>query len=149
MRSVQELLSLKGRSALITGGCGHIGRAVGEGLAELGAKVSVIDTNSDACIKQAAVLAQLQGNDGVGIACDLKSEADTRSAVHKVVGSTGGLDIVVHCAAYVGTTEVPGWAVPFEEQTVESWDDAMRVNLTSAFVLAQEGKEALSASGHG
>lgn len=148
-RAISELINLRGRSALITGGCGHIGRAVGEGLAELGAKVSILDTNADACNEQATVFAKYQEAAGIGIACDLRNEVETRAAVHKVVESTGGLDIIVHCAAYVGTTEINGWAVPFEEQTVEAWDEAIRVNLTSAFVLAQEGKEALSASGHG
>ena len=140
---------MQGRSALVTGGAGHIGRVVGEGLAELGAKVSVLDLDAEACQEQTEVFAKIQGNSGVGVACDLKNEAATRSAVHQVVSSTGGLDIIVHCAAYVGTTEAPGWAVPFEEQTVEAWDDAMRINLTSAFVLAQEAKGALAASGHG
>ena len=61
----------------------------------------------------------------------------------------GGLDILIHCAAYVGTTQIPGWAVPFEQQTVAAWDSALRVNLTAAFVMAQEGQAALVASGHG
>jgi NAD(P)-dependent dehydrogenase (short-subunit alcohol dehydrogenase family) len=42
-----------------------------------------------------------------------------------------------------------GWAVPFGEQTVEAWDRALRVNLTSAFVLVQEARDLLGASGAG
>jgi NAD(P)-dependent dehydrogenase (short-subunit alcohol dehydrogenase family) len=61
----------------------------------------------------------------------------------------GGLDIVVHCAGFLGTTTVEGWACRFEEQTVDAWDAAMRVNLTSAFAMVQEGKDALASSGHG
>ena len=49
----------------------------------------------------------------------------------------GGLDILIHAAAFVGTTDFPGWAVPFEEQSIEASDAAMRVNLTSAFILVQ------------
>jgi NAD(P)-dependent dehydrogenase (short-subunit alcohol dehydrogenase family) len=56
---------------------------------------------------------------------------------------------VVHCAAYTGATDVPGWAVPFEQQTVEAWDRAMRVNVTAAFVLAQEAATPLTKSQHG
>ena len=44
---------------------------------------------------------------------------------------------------------MPGWSVPFERQTVEAWDAAMRVNVTSAFVMVQEAQKALAASGHG
>ena len=39
--------------------------------------------------------------------------------------------------------------MPFEQQTVAAWDSALRVNLTAAFVMAQEGRDALLASGHG
>jgi NAD(P)-dependent dehydrogenase (short-subunit alcohol dehydrogenase family) len=55
----------------------------------------------------------------------------------------------VHCAALVGQDELPGWNTPFAEQTVEAWDAALRVNLTSAFVLVHEAREALAGSGHG
>jgi len=44
---------------------------------------------------------------------------------------------------------MPGWSVPFAEQSVEAWDEAMRVNVTSAFVLVQEARIALQASRHG
>ena len=43
MRSVTELMSLSGRTALVTGGAGHLGRAICETLAELGAAVAVLD----------------------------------------------------------------------------------------------------------
>ena len=39
--------------------------------------------------------------------------------------------------------------MPFEKQTVEAWDAATRVNLTSAFILAQAAKAALERSGKG
>jgi NAD(P)-dependent dehydrogenase (short-subunit alcohol dehydrogenase family) len=61
----------------------------------------------------------------------------------------GGLDILVHGAAFVGTTHHPGWSVPFERQTVEAWNAALQVNVTSAFVMVQEAREALAQSGHG
>ena len=43
MRSVSELLSLKGRVALVTGGAGHIGHVIANTYAELGAAVVVLD----------------------------------------------------------------------------------------------------------
>ena len=67
----------------------------------------------------------------------------------QVVARMNGLDILVHSAAFVGTTLYPGWAVPFEEQTLEAWDAAMRVNLSSAFVMVQSAQQALEKSGHG
>lgn len=149
MRSLQDMMSLNGRCALVTGGAGHIGRAVGQGLAELGAKVSVLDVDAEACDKQAQALSLVKGNGGLGVSCDLTDETATREAIHQVVASIGGMDILVHCAAYVGTTQAPGWAVPFEEQSVGAWESALKVNLTSAFIMVQEAQSALSSNGYG
>ena len=49
----------------------------------------------------------------------------------------GGLEILVHCAAFVGTSGLPGWVTPLAEQSAETWRRCLEVNLTSAFVLAQ------------
>jgi NAD(P)-dependent dehydrogenase (short-subunit alcohol dehydrogenase family) len=81
--------------------------------------------------------------------CDLSSEEASRQAVRQAIKMQGGLDILIHCAAHVGTTPIPGWTAPFEEQSVAAWDSALRVNLTAAFVMAQEARSALLASGHG
>lgn len=142
-------MNLTGRSALVTGGAGHIGLAVGETLVELGASVSIMDLDAAACRDRAKELGKIRAGSAVALPCDLKDEDATRGAVNKAVDQKGSLDIIVHCAAYVGTTQVPGWAVPLEEQTVEAWDAALRVNLTSAFVIVNEARQALAASGHG
>jgi NAD(P)-dependent dehydrogenase (short-subunit alcohol dehydrogenase family) len=83
------------------------------------------------------------------VACDLADEHATRKAIQQATGDLGGLDILIHSAAFVGTTKMPGWSAPFGEQTVEAWDAGLRVNLTSAFVAAQEARSALAASGRG
>ena len=132
-RTLRELGNLDGRRALVAGGAGHVGRAVVETLTEMGARVVVCDVAADAD----------------GIRCDLADEAAARAAVREAVARLEGLDVLVHCAALVGTTELEGWAVPFPEQSTRAWDGALRVNLTSAFVLAQEAREALGSSGRG
>ena len=149
MRSVRELLNLGGRAALVTGGAGHIGLAVGEVLGELGATTAVLDLDEAGCRKRVEELSQSGRGRAVPIPCDLSDEFATRGAVRQAIHEMGALDIVIHCAAYVGTMPVPGWAVPFEQQTVEAWDAALRVNLTSAFTVVQEAKETLAASGRG
>jgi len=149
MKSLQQLGDLSGRRAIVTGGAGHIGLAVGEALVEMGADVSVMDLSADACQERVDALSQFRKHDGAAIPCDLRDEQSTREAIRQGIGRMGGLDILVHTAAYIGTTQAHGWAVPFEDQGVEAWDAAMRVNLTSAFVMAQEAKTALEDSGHG
>jgi len=146
---VATLMDLSGRRALVTGGVGCVGRIACETLVELGASVAVLDQDAAACRARAEELVRRLGGRAVPLACDLRDEAATRAAVQTAVEELGGLEVLIHAAAYVGTTQADGWGVPFERQTVEAWDAALRVNLTSAFVMAQEARQALAASGHG
>jgi NAD(P)-dependent dehydrogenase (short-subunit alcohol dehydrogenase family) len=136
-RSLRELGDLDGRRALVAGGAGNIGRVACEALSELGARVAVVD------------LAIPESSVEVAVECDLADAAAAQDALQRVVTGLGGLDILVHCAALVGSSELDGWAEPFERQTVEAWRKALDVNLTSAFVLVQAGREELERSGHG
>lgn len=142
MKSVAQLGNLKGRKALLTGGAGHLALAVSETLLELGATVMLIDCDAEA----GAARAKQLGPNADFTLCDLKDEAATRAAARQTIEKLGGLDILIHCAAYVGTTKVRGWSAPFAEQTVGAWNEAMSINVTAAFVLAQELREALSNS---
>lgn len=142
-------MALAGRSALVAGGAGHIGAAACETLVELGATVGVLDRDEAGCLDMAARLSQAWAGAAFSVPCNLSDEKLTREAVRKAVRQMGGLDILIHAAAYVGTTACPGWAVPLEQQTVEAWDAALRVNLTSAFVIVQEARDSLATSGKG
>jgi NAD(P)-dependent dehydrogenase (short-subunit alcohol dehydrogenase family) len=149
MRSLKQLSDLTGRVALVTGGAGHIGFAAAQALAELGAMVAVSDLSPEACVARAGELRGTGYAAAFAAPCDLADEAATRKMVQDVMATQGRLDILVHSAAFVGTTRLKGWAAPFEQQTVEAWDLGLRVNLTSAFVLAQEARAALEQSGKG
>jgi len=149
MRALKTLMDMKGRKALVTGGAGHIGLAIAEALTELGAKVAVLDIDAAACEARAKLLNRARAGCAVSIACDLGDERATRAAAREAASKLGGLDVLVHSAAYVGTTKVPGWAVPFGEQTTGAFEQALRVNLTSAFTLVHESRAALARSGRG
>jgi NAD(P)-dependent dehydrogenase (short-subunit alcohol dehydrogenase family) len=149
MRTLKQLMDLQGRVALITGGAGHIGSVIGEGLAELGASVAVLDIHKEAAETTAVRIAQDYNVKTMGLAVDLTDMSAVQSAPGKVSEKLGRLDVVIHSAAYGGDTKFPGWAVPFDQQTTEAWDRALRVNLTSAFALAQAARPPLSDSGHG
>ena len=62
-KSLRELMSLKGRVAVITGGAGHIGSAVADGLAELGASIALIDMNRE----RGEAVASADGSSGPGL----------------------------------------------------------------------------------
>lgn len=145
MKTLRKLMNLSGRKALVTGAAGHIGDAVCAALIELGATVAVLDRDENACARRATAL----GGKAWPLPCDLSDESSTRSAAREAVRRMKGLDILIHAAAFVGDTTMPGWAVPFKDQTLDAWDKAQRVNVGAAFALAQETRAALSASGHG
>lgn len=149
MRRLSELMDLTGRNALVTGGAGYIALAVEEALCELGTNVIIADMDYDACLQRAARLKEIGSGQTEPLFMDLSNEEQTRSSAKTVAAEFGGIDILVHCAAYTGNTQLQGWAAPFEKQELSAWDAAMRVNLSSAFVLAQELSGYLRASGHG
>jgi NAD(P)-dependent dehydrogenase (short-subunit alcohol dehydrogenase family) len=113
MRSLRAMMDLRGRRALVTGGAGHLALAACEALIELGAKVAVLDKDEEACAGRARVLNRRRAGAAFPWPCDLSDEAGTRRAVRDAARRMGGLDILIHTAAYVGTTKSPGWAVPF------------------------------------
>lgn len=149
MKSLRELMDLTGRVALITGGAGHVGRAIGDALAELGASVVVLDLDHGAASAAASAIATSWGGRTLPLAVDLASDADVRGVPDQVAAAFGRLDVLVNNAALVGTSALKGWGVPFADQSVDTWRAALDVNLTAPFVLTQSCREMLIASGHG
>lgn len=149
MKSLNQLMDLTGRVAAITGGAGHIGMAAGEALAELGADIVVIDLDPVGCDRAARTLATKFKTKAMGLAVDLEDEVAVRRVPGRIKSQTGTLDILVNCAALVGTSELVGWATPFMEQSSSTWRRALEINLTSAFILTQAATKLLRSSRHG
>ena len=149
MRSLKKLMCLKGRVALTTGGAGHIGSAICEALAEMGAATALLDVAEGPCHETAQRINETYGVETLPLVVDLADEEAVRSVPGAVVDRLGRLDILVNCAALVGTSKLEGWAVPFPQQRSDTWRLALEVNLTAPFVLVQACAAALAASGHG
>ncbi len=133
--------------ALVSGGAGHIARAAAEALLEAGATVALVDANADAV---QAAREQLGVPDRIlTLTADLADEAQTRTVVRDTITRLGGLDVLIHTAALMTSVAQHGWNEPFDRQLTESWDLALRINLTTAFVLAQEAATSLAATGRG
>lgn len=144
MKSFRELMTLAGRVALITGGAGPIGRAFGETLSELGASVILLDRDEGA-LKEAIRNIPRSSK----LVVDLEDAAQVSSVPEAVQKSAGRLDVLINCAGLVGTTPLKGWCVPLPEQSLETWQRAMQVNLSSPFALIQSCLPLLEASGRG
>ena len=149
MRSVAELLDLSGRTALITGAAGHIGRAVADAFAQCGAHVALLDTDEKACCELASQLTSTHKVRCFGLAIDLADDAATHAAPKRIAEELGGLDILVNNAGFVGTSGLSGWVTDFSRQSTETWRKALEVNLTAPFTLCREAAPFLAASGKG
>ena len=126
-----------GRTYALTGGAGHIGRAVAEHLLTEGAQVVLVDLPGEALAAAVASLEQTHGRGVRAVGCDLADADATASICRDLPGDDGRLHGLVNIAALVGTSALRGWNAPFEEQGVEAWDLAMAINLRAPFLLAR------------
>jgi len=149
MKKVSELMNMKNRVALVTGGAGHIGSAICDALAEKGADIVIIDCNRDLCAEKCEQLTHDFDVRALPLVIDLARENELRKVPMTVLGQFGSLDVLVNCAALVGTSSLKGWGVGFREQDADTWRLALEINLTAPFILTQACSEALARSGHG
>ncbi len=127
----------------ITGGAGHIGRAIARSCAEVGATVLLIDREADVAEAAASEL-RAEGATVSGLALDLSDAKAIDGAAETVEATFSRLDGLVHNAAFYDSTE--GWGVPFAEEGYDAWLDVMRVNLLAPFFLTQKLAPLLSRS---
>lgn len=137
--------SLAGRTAVVTGGAGPLGSVLADALATAGARVVVVDLDQAAC---AATTNALPGSGHVAVGADLLAPPGISSVVD-AVRDLGACDVLVNNAAFTGTSGVPGYAVPFDEQTDDAFAMALALNLTAPFSLTRQLAPHLRASGHG
>ncbi|WP_017538967.1 SDR family NAD(P)-dependent oxidoreductase [Nocardiopsis halophila] len=119
------LLGLEGRTALVTGGAGGIGRAVCAALARAGAAVVAADL--DAAAARRAV-ADLPGAAAVG--ADLAGPGGVDAAVARVRAAVGRVDVLVHNAGV-------GVVGPFVQSDPGDWDLMWRVNARAPMLLTR------------
>ena len=136
---LEELFSLAGRVALITGGNGGLGRALALGLRAAGARIAV--TGRDPT-RNAQVATEL-GPDSTVLSLDVRSEEAVAAAISGVVERFGRLDILVNNAG------VSDWNGPVMEMPRAAWDAVIETNLTGAFLCAKHAARAMVRGGRG
>ena len=120
------MFELNGRSALVTGASGGIGRAIAESLYERGANVSLTGRN-EVTLKN---LASELGERAHVLIADLTDKTTAENLVNSAKDKMGSLDILVNNA---GLTR-DNLAIRMKG---EDWDEVLEVNLTAGFRLAQ------------
>lgn len=140
MRS-NDIFSLEGMNAIITGGGRGIGKALAEGYLEYGAKV-VITGSSDAIFATQDEL-RAKGYDITAVRMQLLDRAQRKEAFEQCLDVLDGkLDILYNNAGLQKR-------IPIEEWPLEEWDKLMEINLTSLFDLSRMAVTAMKPNKYG
>jgi gluconate 5-dehydrogenase len=119
------LFDLHHRVAVVTGGGGALGRAVGQGLAEFGARVVLADVDADRAKEAAGGIAGASAD-----AVDVTDPASAAALAGRVRDALGRIDILVNAAGIFRVA-------PALELSLADWDAVLRVNLTGMFVMTR------------
>jgi NAD(P)-dependent dehydrogenase (short-subunit alcohol dehydrogenase family) len=125
---VLNLISLKEKTAVVTGAASGIGFSVAQKLAQFGARIALLDTNRKKG-GQAAKEIQNAGRTAKFYACDVSQYSECKKRTIEVVEDFGGIDILVNSAGIISRKSV----VDLKE---EEWDRTLNVNLKSVFLLS-------------
>ena len=125
---MNDLFSLQGRSALVTGGSRGIGRMIAAGFLKAGARVYISARKAAACDQTARELSAL------GPCMSLPADVSTLDGARALAAAYGAhepqLDILVNNAG-------AAWGAPFDEFPESGWDKVVDLNLKSPFFLTQ------------
>ena len=144
----RHLFDLSGRTAIVTGGSGILGRHFCRALAEFGAALAVVDLDQSAA---AAVAAELSADCGVpclGIGCDVSDPASVTDMVERVEAELGEIRILHNNAATKGS-DLNAFFERFEHYSHETWKEVMAVNIDGMFLVARAVGAHMAAHGLG
>jgi len=137
--SYKDLFNLSGKTALVTGGAGLIGREIVKALHEFGATAYIADVQKDK-------VTELLNNKRIKyVHLDITSEESIAKAVDGIVKDSGNIDIFVN-SAYPRTHN---WGLKFENIPLEAWKQNVDNQLGGFFCCCQKVAEIMRARGGG
>ena len=120
-------ISFSGHIAVVTGGAQGIGQAIARQLAEMGARVIIVDAN----MEKAAKTCREIGEERCGFyQVDLVDGDAVVRTMEKIVRENGRVDILINNAGIVNTAD-------FTALTKEDWDRVLAIDLTAVFLTCQ------------
>ncbi|MEI6440488.1 MAG: SDR family oxidoreductase [Alphaproteobacteria bacterium] len=126
-----NLFSVKGKVALVTGGSRGIGEMIAAGLLAGGAKVYISSRKADVCDATAKRLAETYGGDCISLPADLSQMSGIVSLAARLSEAEPKLDILVNNAG-------AAWGAPIDEFPEVGWDKVMDTNVKGVFFLTQK-----------
>ena len=134
---------VEGKVAIVTGGTGGIGRAIGLRLGEQGAKLVLTDvdaTHSDAALAALAA----EGIEAMFAPHDVRDEASWQAVIAQTLARFGRLDVLVNNAGVAGPPPDS-----FEDISFDDWRRIMSVNLDGVFLGMRQAVIAMKGTGGG
>ncbi|MBP1707651.1 MAG: oxidoreductase, short-chain dehydrogenase/reductase family [Chloroflexi bacterium] len=123
-------MKLEGKTALITGAGGGMGRAMALLFAEEGAAIAICDINLQG-LESTAAAVRNKGHRVLAIKADVSENREVEAMVDRIIRELGGVNILVNDAGV-------GLGGPAEELPVETWDKVVKINLRSQFLCCQK-----------
>jgi 3-oxoacyl-[acyl-carrier protein] reductase len=140
--SVRRLdTGLSGKGVVVTGASGGIGAACVRALAGEGARVVVHYYRGE---ERARALAEEVGRGAVVAQADLSVQGEVDRLFAEARAALGTVDVCVQVQGVWPSEDVPVWELPLER-----WEETLRVNLTSTFLVARAFLREVERSGHG
>ena len=151
MPTIFDKFSMQGRTAFVTGGAGLLGKEFCRTLAEAGAVVYVAELSLAFSSPVAADLVKA-GYQAKAVEVDITNPEAVRRVVQQMTDETGHVDAVVNSAALdpkFDPTHAFSSNNAFEDYPLKSWQEAVDVNLTGAFLVSQACARQMVKQGRG
>ncbi|PPF34555.1 SDR family NAD(P)-dependent oxidoreductase [Pseudoclavibacter sp. AY1H1] len=139
---ISDLVSLRGRRAVVTGGAQGLGRAICERLAEAGADLLIVDLDATRATAAADEIAAKHGTRAMGAAADVSVPDSISAAAARAAAELGGIDIWVNNAGISPNA-------PVLDMPVEMWDQVFAVNARGTFLGSREAAKHMSGNTSG
>ena len=127
---IDDLFSIDGKVALVTGGSRGIGEMIAAGFLANGVTVYISSRKADVCDATAARLSETYGGECVSLPADLSTLEGIDALTAALNERTDHLDILVNNAG-------ASWGAPLEEFPEIGWDKVMDTNVKGVFFLTQ------------
>jgi NAD(P)-dependent dehydrogenase (short-subunit alcohol dehydrogenase family) len=132
---------LEGKSVVITGAGSGIGRAASLMFTKEGARLIAVDRSE--AVKETVDLVRKAGGTAEAVMADAGSEQDVKAFIDKAIAINGRLDAIWANAG------ISGGLVPLAEQTVEHWQEILRINLIGPFLAIKYAMPQMIAQHYG
>jgi NAD(P)-dependent dehydrogenase (short-subunit alcohol dehydrogenase family) len=128
------MINLKNKVILITGAGGSIGSYLSEKLEKTGCKLILFDNDKKKLI---SLKKKLSKNFFI-VDCDLRNRSKIEFFCNLINKKYKKIDVLIHSASPVGTSDLQGWNTEFKKQNIDNWDISYNLNVTVLFFLVQK-----------